>query len=250
VSIPESLFESELFGYAPGSFTGALKSGKSGYFERANNGTIFLDEIGDMPLSIQVKLLQVLQEKEFTRVGGTEKQQVDVRIIAATNRDLREAISNKTFREDLFYRLNVIEFHLPPLRNRPEDVIPLAQAFVEKYNDILGSRVTGIQESAQMALQQYDWPGNIRELENAIERAANYVWEGEIGIDNLPSQIRKGPVSTQERMPSYQGAMMDAERTLLLKTLEKTGGNKSAAARLLNMSRSTFYEKLAKYDIK
>ena len=250
VSIPESLFESELFGYAPGSFTGALKSGKSGYFERANNGTIFLDEIGDMPLSIQVKLLQVLQEKEFTRVGGTEKQQVDVRIIAATNRDLREAISNKTFREDLFYRLNVIEFHLPPLRNRPEDVIPLAQAFVEKYNDILGSRVTGIQESAQMALQQYDWPGNIRELENAIERAANYVWEGEIGIDNLPSQIRKGPVSTQERMPSYQGAMMDAERTLLLKTLEKTGGNKSAAARHLNMSRSTFYEKLAKYDIK
>ncbi|HPD90521.1 MAG TPA: sigma 54-interacting transcriptional regulator, partial [Bacillota bacterium] len=119
VSIPESLFESELFGYAPGSFTGALKSGKSGYFERANNGTIFLDEIGDMPLSIQVKLLQVLQEKEFTRVGGTEKQQVDVRIIAATNRDLREAISSKTFREDLFYRLNVIEFHLPPLRNRP-----------------------------------------------------------------------------------------------------------------------------------
>jgi len=250
VSIPESLFESELFGYAPGSFTGALKSGKSGYFERANHGTIFLDEIGDMPLSVQVKLLQVLQEKEFTRVGGTEKQKVDVRIIAATNRDLREAIANKTFREDLYYRLNVIEFHLPPLRERPEDIIPLAQAFIQKYNPILGSRVTGIGESAKQALQQYHWPGNIRELENAIERAANYVWEGEISIDNLPSQIRKGPVTVRDHVPSYRSTMMDAERSLLLETLEKTGGNKSAAARLLNMSRSTFYERLAKYGIK
>ncbi|GAB1476658.1 hypothetical protein MASR2M70_14940 [Bacillota bacterium] len=250
VSIPESLFESELFGYAPGSFTGALKSGKSGYFERANHGTIFLDEIGDMPLSIQVKLLQVLQEKEFTRVGGTEKQKVDVRIIAATNQDLREAIVKKAFREDLYYRLNVIEFHLPPLRERPEDIIPLAMSFINKYNPILGSRVSGIQESAGLALQQYNWPGNIRELENAIERAANYVWEGEIGIDNLPSQIRKNPVTVQNQSHSYQGAMMETERGLLLKALEKTGGNKSAAARLLNISRSAFYERLAKFDIK
>ncbi len=250
VSIPESLFESELFGYAPGSFTGALKSGKSGYFERANHGTIFLDEIGDMPLSVQVKLLQVLQEKEFTRVGGTEKQKVDVRIIAATNRDLREAIEKKAFREDLFYRLNVIEFHLPPLRERPEDIIPLARSFIKKYNPILGSRVTDIGGAARQALQQYDWPGNIRELENAIERAANYVWEGEISIDNLPSQIRKGPVTVRNQAPSYQSTMMDAEQNLLLETLEKTKGNKSAAARLLSMSRSTFYERLAKYNIK
>lgn len=250
VSIPETLFESELFGYAPGSFTGALKSGKSGYFERANHGTIFLDEIGDMPLSVQVKLLQVLQEKEFTRVGGTEKQKVDVRIIAATNQDLREAIANKTFREDLFYRLNVIEFHLPPLRQRSEDIVPLAMSFINKYNPILGSRVSGIQEAAQLALQQYHWPGNIRELENAIERAANYVWEGEIGIDNLPSQIRKSQAPIQDYTPTYQGTMMETERSLLLKALEKTGGNKSAAARLLNISRSAFYERLAKYDIK
>lgn len=243
-------FESELFGYAPGSFTGALKSGKSGYFERANHGTIFLDEIGDMPLSIQVKLLQVLQEKEFTRVGGTEKQKVNVRIIAATNQDLREAIAKKVFREDLYYRLNVIEFHLPPLRERPEDIIPLAQAFIRKYNPILGSRVSGIQEPARQAMQHYDWPGNVRELENAIERAANYVWEGEISIDNLPAQIRKGPVSPRENSPSYQVTMMDTERILLLEALEKTGGNKSAAARLLDISRSTFYERLAKYGIK
>lgn len=250
VSIPESLFESELFGYAPGSFTGALKSGKFGYFERADKGTIFLDEIGDMPLSIQVKLLQVLQEKEFTRVGGTEKQKVDVRIIAATNRDLRDAIAKKTFREDLFYRLNVIEFHLPPLRERPEDVIPLAESFIQKYNSILGSRVTGIQEPAKLALQKHNWPGNIRELENAIERAANYVWEGEISVDNLPPQVLRASKASIENPASYQGTMMDVEKNLLLDALEKTKGNKSAAARILNLSRSTFYERLAKYDIK
>jgi PAS domain S-box-containing protein len=261
VSIPETLFESELFGYAPGSFTGALKSGKSGYFERANNGTIFLDEIGDMPLSIQVKLLQVLQEKEFTRVGGTEKQKVDVRIIAATNRDLRDAIAKKTFREDLFYRLNVIEFHLPPLRDRPEDVIPLAESFIKKYNQILGSRVTGIQATAKAALQKYSWPGNIRELENAMERAANYVWEGDVDIDNLPAQIRLGeagipaqPLASQEPTPiptiSYQDKLMDVEKHLLLDALEKCQDNRSAAARMLNLSRSAFYDRLAKYGIK
>lgn len=250
VSIPESLFESELFGYAPGSFTGALKNGKSGYFERANNGTIFLDEIGDMPLSIQVKLLQVLQEKEFTRVGGTEKQKVDVRIIAATNRDLRDAIAKKAFREDLFYRLNVIEFNLPPLRDRPEDVIPLSESFIKKFNSILGSRVTGIQEPAKIALQNHNWPGNIRELENAIERASNYVWEGKISLENLPPQILKDSIASRETPTSYQGAMMDVEKNLLLEALEKSKGNKSAAARLLNLSRSTFYERLNKYDIK
>ncbi len=261
VSIPETLFESELFGYAPGSFTGALKSGKSGYFERANNGTIFLDEIGDMPLSVQVKLLQVLQEKEFTRVGGTEKQKVDVRIIAATNRDLRDAIAKKTFREDLFYRLNVIAFHLPPLRERPEDVIPLAESFIKKYNQILGSRVTGIQKSAKEALQKYNWPGNIRELENAMERAANYVWEGDVDIENLPIQIRSGdgslptqPLKAQEAMPipasSYQDKLMDVEKHLLLDALEKCHGNRSAAARMLNLSRSAFYDRLTKYGIK
>lgn len=252
VSIPETLFESELFGYAPGSFTGALKNGKPGYFERAHQGTIFLDEIGDMPMSIQAKLLQVLQEKEFMRVGGTSKQTVDVRIIAATNRDLREAIAKKAFREDLYYRLNVIEFHLPPLRERQEDIIPLAESFIEKYNGILGSRVTGINEQTKKALQAYTWPGNIRELENAVERAANFVWEGEIGVENLPAQI----VQAEQVLPSqpdsstYRSSMIDFEKEMLLDVLKKTNGNRSAAARMLNLSRSAFYDRLAKYNIK
>lgn len=250
VSIPETLFESELFGYAPGSFTGALKNGKPGYFERAHMGTIFLDEIGDMPLSIQVKILQVLQEKEFMRVGGTKKQTVDVRIIAATNRDLREAIAKKAFREDLFYRLNVIEFHLPPLRERSEDIAALAESFIEKYNHILGSKVTGINEQAKKALQDYSWPGNIRELENAIERAANYVWEGKIGIENLPGQIIQLEHDPAVSKSSYRSSLIDFEREMLLDVLKKTNGNRSAAARLLNLSRSAFYDRLTKYNLK
>jgi len=250
VSIPETLFESELFGYAPGSFTGALKNGKSGYFERAHKGTIFLDEIGDVPLAIQAKLLQVLQEKEFVRVGGTSKQTVDVRIIAATNRDLREAIAKKTFREDLFYRLNVIEMHLPPLRDRSEDIIPLAESFIEKYNNILGSKVTGISEQAKKALQDYAWVGNIRELENAIERAANYAWEGEIGVDNLPGQIIQVGHETSVHPSSYRSSLVDFEKEMLLDVLKKTNGNRSAAARMLNLSRSAFYDRLAKYNLK
>jgi transcriptional regulator with PAS, ATPase and Fis domain len=249
VSIPETLFESELFGYAPGSFTGALKNGKPGYFERGDTGTVFLDEIGDMPLSVQAKLLQVLQEKEFVRIGGTEKQIADVRIIAATNRDLRTAIANRTFREDLFYRLNVIELHLPPLRERSEDTVVLAESFVAKYNRILGARVTGINAQAKESLTDYPWPGNIRELENAIERAANYVWEGEIGPENLPAQI-VAPVRTAPPPASYRSAPLDFERERLQDVLKKANGNKSAAARMLNLSRSAFYDRIAKYGLR
>ena len=249
VSIPETLFESELFGYAPGSFTGALKNGKPGYFERANTGTIFLDEIGDMPMSIQAKLLQVLQEKEFVRVGGTSKQTVDVRIIAATNRDLRDAVAKKTFREDLYYRLNVIEIHLPPLRERQEDILPLAESFIEKYNNILGSMVTRISEEAQQYLTDYSWPGNIRELENAIERAANYVWEGEIGVEHLPGQIIQLNQAEPASVSTYRSSLIDFEKEMLLDALQQTNGNRSAAARLLHLSRSTFYERLSKYGI-
>lgn len=265
-AIPETLLESELFGYAPGSFTGASKKGKSGYFERADGGTIFLDEIGDMPLSIQVKILQVLQEKEFIRVGGQSIRGVDVRIIAATNRDLRKRIAMGAFREDLFYRLNVIEFNLPALRERSEDILILAESFIEKYNRILGSNVIGINSRAKNALESYAWPGNIRELENAIERAANYVWEGEIGLEDLPTQIvRLGlePIARIEPMSSwrtvepneplepstYRRLLGDVDKEILLEALRKANGNKSAAARLLKISRSAFYGKLAKYGL-
>jgi len=256
VSIPETLFESELFGYAPGSFTGALKSGKPGYFERAHTGTIFLDEIGDMPMPIQVKLLQILQEKEFVRVGGTEKQAVDVRIIAATNRNLRDAIDKKSFREDLYYRLNVIEFHIPPLRERADDIIILAEAFIEKYNNILGSKVTGISAQAKSALQNYSWPGNIRELENAIERAANYVWNGELNIENLPGRIVNEDYDQSEetiqhfKPSSYRDSLNDFQKDIIEDALKRANGNKSAAARLMNLSRSAFYDRLNKYNLK
>lgn len=249
-AIPETLLESELFGYEPGSFTGALKKGKMGYFEQAHEGTIFLDEIGDMPLSIQVKVLQVLQEKQFMRVGGTRTQTVDVRIIAATNRDLREAMAKGEFRDDLYYRLNVIEFSLPPLRARSEDILPLAEGFVEKYNRILGTHVTGLSEEARDLLLSYSWPGNIRELENAIERAANYVWEGEIKRSHLPAHICENRVATKTE-PEYPSllSLEDVEKDILVDALRKTQGNKSAAARLLQISRSSFYDKLAKHGI-
>ncbi|MEN6391763.1 MAG: sigma 54-interacting transcriptional regulator [Syntrophomonas sp.] len=249
-AIPETLLESELFGYEPGSFTGALKKGKPGYFEQAHEGTIFLDEIGEMPLSIQVKVLQVLQEKQFMRVGGTRTQTVDVRIIAATNRDLREAMAKGEFREDLYYRLNVIEFSLPPLRARSEDILPLAEVFIQKYNRILGTFVTGLSQEAREALTSYSWPGNIRELENAIERAANYVWEGEINQEHLPAHIYEYvEVNKPEQTSLSLSSLEDVEKDIILDALKKTDGNKSAAARLLKISRSSFYEKLAKHGI-
>ncbi|AET68491.1 PAS domain S-box [Desulfosporosinus orientis DSM 765] len=247
-AIPETLFESEMFGYAPGSFTGAYAGGKIGYFEMANEGTIFLDEVGEMPLSIQVKLLQVIQDKKYTRVGETSPRDVDVRIIAATNRDLRNAINKGLFREDLFYRLNVIEMALPPLRSRSEDIIPLANMFIKKYNGILGSSVTGLSSTVEEALVRYPWPGNIRELENAIERAVNFAWEGEIRVEHLPRDILN-PVQDIYVPNSYVTVLNDLGKDIILDALKKTDGNKSAAARLLKMSRSAFYEKLAKYGI-
>jgi transcriptional regulator with PAS, ATPase and Fis domain len=248
-AIPETLFESELFGYAPGSFTGASKQGRVGYFEQAHEGTIFLDEIGDMPPSIQVKILQVIQDKQFIRVGGTSTQKVDVRIIAATNRNLQEAIAQGTFREDLFYRLNVISIRLTPLRDRPEDILPLAELFIEKYNHILGARVLGMSQEVKEALLHHNWPGNVRELENAIERAANYVWEGEIGIEHLPPHLFQSGKDPIEISPSYRETLGDVDKEIILNALKKAYGNKSAAARLLNISRSAFYDKLAKYGL-
>ncbi|AET68492.1 transcriptional regulator containing PAS, AAA-type ATPase, and DNA-binding domains [Desulfosporosinus orientis DSM 765] len=249
-AIPETLLESELFGYAPGSFTGASKKGKPGYFEQADLGTIFLDEIGEMPLSIQVKILQVIQEKQFMRIGGTTQQKVDVRIIAATNRDLKEAIAKGTFREDLYYRLNVIEFTLPPLRSRPEDILPLAEFFVQKNNRTLGTSIIGIDRASQAALTNYSWPGNIRELENAIERAANYAWEGEIGVEHLPPHILQNEnIQIVQEPSSFRTSLDNTDKNIIIDALKKAEGNKSAAAKILKISRSSFYRRMAKYNL-
>jgi PAS domain S-box-containing protein len=260
-AIPHDLLESELFGYADGAFTGAKRGGKPGKFELADEGTFFLDEIGDLPLPLQAKLLRVIQEKEFERLGSTETIRVNARMIAATNRNLEEMVQKGLFREDLYYRLNVITLHVPPLRERKSDIPLLANALLQKYNHIMGLHVEGFSPESMMLLQRYDWPGNVRELENAIERALNYCKSAVIEKEHLPAHIREG-FSRQTILPfddraprhpeprsSYRRAIGDAERGVLLSALQATNGNRAAAARLLGISRSQFYKKLAAYGI-
>ncbi|MEW6243695.1 MAG: sigma-54-dependent Fis family transcriptional regulator [Bacillota bacterium] len=247
-AIPESLLESEFFGYAEGAFTGALKGGKPGKFELADGGTIFLDEIGDMPVELQAKLLRVLQDREIERVGGTQVIPVDVRVIAASNRDLAQLVREGRFREDLFYRLNVVCLQIPPLRERKEDVLPLAHCFVEKHNQITGRAVKGISPDALAVLQAYDWPGNVRELENVIERAMNLDPGEVLLVSHLPAHLQKGKKERPEGL-SFQQTMESAERSAIMQALRETGGNRSHAARLLGMSRSRFYERLRKLGI-
>lgn len=252
-AIPENLLESEIFGYAPGAFSGANRNGKPGRFEMADKGTIFFDEIGDMSFGLQAKLLRVIQEREFERVGGTKSIHVDVRIIAATNRDLRKAVTNGTFREDLFYRLCVINLSLPSLRERKEDIDLLAASFIEKLNSILKTEITSISTEVLNVFLGYSWPGNIRELENAIERAANYAIKGEILLIHLPSYILKSEntltVTDTEIQNTYRNKIASTEREIILVTLDKAGGNKSKAAKMLNMSRTRFYSRLKKLGL-
>lgn len=250
-AIPEHLLESEFFGYAPGAFTGAQRGGKPGRFELANGGTIFLDEIGDMSPGLQAKLLRVLQDKEFDRVGGTRPIQVDVRVVAATNRDLEGLVSRGEFREDLFYRLNVIQLTIPPLRERPEDILPLVHYFLRKYNEIFGTRVTDITAETLGILSGYHWPGNVRELENIIERAVNFASGGVIQVKDLPAYLR-GDKPGQEGPPpggNYRDRLGGAEREIIVSALKASGGNKTKAARMLGISRSRLYEKLKKLGI-
>lgn len=251
-AIPENLLEAEIFGYEAGAFTGALKSGKPGRFELANGGTIFLDEIGDMSFPLQAKLLRVLQEREFERVGGTKNIKVNVRILAATNKDLNRAITEGNFREDLYYRLNVINLHLPPLRERPEDIEPLIIFFTNKYDSILKAGIQGISTEALEILLNYAWPGNIRELENVIERAVNYARPGLIQVTHLPSRIISAvrqADSGKTKTKSYRDKLDQAEREMILSALEQAKGNKTKAAKLLNLSRSRFYVKMQKYNL-
>ena len=240
-AIPGELAEAELFGYEDGAFTGARKQGKPGKFELADCGTIFLDEIGDMPLALQSKLLRVIQDKEIERVGGVKARKVDVRIIAATNRDLKRMVTEGTFREDLYFRINVVELKIPPLRDRRKDIPLLADTFIRKYNNQLGRRVEGITEAALEALTRYDWPGNIRELENIIERMLNYRESGLIELQDLPEEIVGRPGGMAAKATQTLAVM---EMETIQAALAEAGGNKSKAARLLGISRSKLYEKL------
>lgn len=246
-AIPEDLLESEFFGYEEGAFTGARLKGKIGKFDLANGGTLFLDEIGDMSLTLQAKLLRVLQEREFYRVGGTVRIQVDVRIIAATNRDLEEMVKEGLFREDLYYRLNVISLNVPPLRDRLYDPDFLIGKFMVEFNQILGTSITGIEEMAREAMLGYDWPGNVRELRNVMERAMTFAESGKIKYEDLPDYLLKQVNKTE---PAHKVSMVEtAELEAIKKALIQVQGNKVQAARLLGISRSGLYEKIKKYKL-
>lgn len=247
-AIPVDLIESELFGYEEGSFTGAKKGGKIGKFEVADGGTIFLDEIGELPLHMQVKLLRVLQEKEVERVGGTGTIPVDVRIIAATNRNLTEMVAKRDFRLDLYYRLKVMQLTIPPLRERMEDVKVLIHHFLEKYQKLMNKEAKGVTEQAMYLLCHYSWPGNIRELENAIERALNLIDDGEyITLMHLPEEIT-GKKEQYSIRPLAE-VIEEAEQNAISDCLRMTGGNKSEAAKQLGISRTSLYEKMNKYNM-
>ena len=247
-ALPEGLIESEMFGYEPGAFTDA-RSRKQGRFELANGGTLFLDEAGELSPSTQVKLLRVLQEREFERLGGVKSIRVDVRLIAATNKDLEAAVAAGTFREDLYYRLNVFSLFLPPLRERKTDVPLLADHFVEKYSAAHGKEVRRIATSAIDTLVSYHWPGNVRELENCIERALLVCEGGVIHAHHLPPTLQTAEVSDTLPRQSLAGAVAAYEKDLLIDALKAVRGNRAKVARLLDSTERIIGYKLRKYGI-
>jgi DNA-binding NtrC family response regulator len=248
-AIPESLLESELFGHTRGAFTGAIKD-KIGKFEAANHGTIFLDEIGTMPLHLQTKLLRVLQEQEVERIGSTKPVKLDVRVISATNINLEEEIKRGVFREDLYYRLNVIPVNLPPLRDRTEDILPLAKHFIEKYCRTMNRPLMTITKEAVETLEQYPWPGNVRELENVIERTVALTEGNNITRDDLPRNLREeAQTRVTQRGVDLTKSLSDMEKRMILDALVLAGGVKAQAATLLNINRTTLVEKMRRLGI-
>ena len=247
VAIPEGLLESELFGHEKGAFTSAISRHK-GKFERANGGTIFLDEIGDMPLMTQAKLLRILETRELERVGGTETINVDVRIVAATNQNLHKLVQEKRFRVDLLYRLDVVSIYLPPLRERKEDVPALVAHFIKKYSQKMNKSIRGLSEKTMNTLLAYHWPGNVRELENAIERAVIFAKSDEIKLTDFHKQFT---INEHENIISGNGSLKklvdNFEKNLLWEMLLESGGNKSLTAQRLAIHRNTLLSKLDKY---
>jgi len=248
-ALPENLMESELFGYEKGAFTGATTS-KPGKFEQADSGTVMLDEIGDVPANIQVKLLRVLQEREFERLGSNKTLHIDVRVIAATNRDLRAALEEGTFREDLYYRLNVVPLEIPPLRERKEDIPYLAGHFVEKLAPEMGDQITGITNAAIDKLMQYSWPGNVRELENVIERSMVMATGDKLDANDIRLDMNLRPRHSNGDLTLPEGMSLDAyEQELIRDALKRANGNKSQAARLLGLTRNALRYRLTQMGI-
>ncbi len=255
-AIPEDLLESELFGHEKGAFTGAIRN-RTGRFELAQGGTIFLDEIGDMSPTLQVKVLRVIQEKQFERIGGVKTINADVRIIAATHQNLEKAVQEKKFREDLFYRINVIPIYLPPLRQRGADIPIMANHFLQKFNKLKNKNVNMITPGAMDHFMRYPWPGNVRELENLIEMLVVMKEEGDIDVDDLSPRIRdyQGEESglANIEMPDegicFNDMISQFEKELLSKALKKSGGVKNRAAKYLNLNRTTLVEKLKRFNM-
>jgi transcriptional regulator with PAS, ATPase and Fis domain len=244
-SIPENLLESELFGYAKGAFTGATES-KKGQIEMAHGGTLFLDEVGELPLVLQKKLLRFLQEKEFVRVGGTKRRKVDVRILAATNKDLEAEVQAGTWREDLFYRLNVITIHIPPLRERKEDISLLVNFFLDKYNAQNQRSIQGVTNDVHKVFELYEWPGNVRELENVIERGVVLCTGDMITLNCLPPKLAE---LDKEQDAGNGLNLMEVEKRLIVRALDQEGGNQSAAARTLGISRKQLRTKMTHHGL-
>lgn len=254
-AVVETLFESELFGHVRGSFTGAV-SDKTGLFEHAHKGTLFLDEIGDMPLSTQAKLLRAIQNQEIQRLGSLTPKRVDVRIIAATNRDLRQCIADRTFREDLYYRLGMVEIAVPALSGREGDLPLLMRHFTRRFSELYRKPITGWTRRAEIVMQRHRWPGNVRELENAVGHACMMAFSETIDVGDLPPYLWGGegepssvvaplPVAASGEMPGLE----DQEKTLLQQALEKCGGNRTAAARMLRISRDTMRYRMKKFGL-
>lgn len=253
-SIPESLLESELFGYDPGAFTGAQKKGKPGKFELAEGGTLFLDEIGEMPLEMQAKLLRALENREFYRVGGVKPVKVNIRVIAATNRDLHEMVRQGLFREDLFYRLDVVSLKIPPLRERPEDIPVLIDHYLKEYSVKNKKVIDFIEPAAVEMMLNYPWPGNVRELKNVVERLVILAEDGMILAEHLPQSIRryfeeKGVEQNKVSLKKLDEVVAEAEKQAITNALKIAGNNKAKAAELLGIPRSTIYYKMQSLKI-
>ncbi len=249
-AIPSELLESELFGYTKGAFTGARNEGKIGKFELAEGGTIFLDEIGDMPMEMQAKILRVLEAKEFERIGGNKKIKLDARVIAATNEDIEEQIRKKKFREDLYYRLNVVSIDIPPLRERPEDIGLIANKMLESLIEEMGMKAKRLSEDTLEVLKSYSWPGNVRELRNVLERALNISTNYEIGLESLPERlIKKSHTKTVLHVKELKDLVSDAEVDGIRMALIAAEGNKTMAAKMLGIHRTALYKKIEKYGI-